>query len=129
MFMEKPQSVNQAIYLIWFVLAVSVFITLLDKWSGSSSEGEFMFTLILYGIYCIIPYKVNNRSNATRYVYGVLVALSLLTLLGGATGNVSALTNIASILLLPVQIFTVYRLFQPESNEWFTSSANISTHS
>jgi len=122
--MDKPQSISQAIYLIWGTIAISVLITLVDKWTGSTSEGEFMFNLIAYCLFCIIPYKLNNRSNATRYVYGAMVALSILFVLGGVTSHASQLTILASFLMLPVQVFIVYSLFQREAMEWFIVSAD-----
>lgn len=127
--MDKPRPVTQSIYLIWITLAISAITALADKWTGYSSEGEFMFTLIFYGLLCIFPYKLSNKSNPTRYVYTVLTGITLLFLLGGIEQTVSELTYIASILILPVNLFAVYLLFQPKSNEWFTSSANVSPRS
>ena len=120
--MDKPRSVHQAISLIWITIAISILTVLIDKWAGHISEGEFMFNLILYGFFCMFPYKLNNKSNAARYVYGVIVGLSLLVILGGVTATASALTNFVSLILMLVQVFIVYRLFQSESSEWFHSS-------
>ena len=117
--MDKPHSVQSAINLIWALIALNILVTLVNQWSGQISSGQFFFTLFLYGFYCIIPYKLNMKSNATRYVYSILVIISVLILLGGAVQGLSKLDLIISILSIPLHLFSIYLLFLDESKSWF----------
>ena len=118
--MQKPKGVNQAIIAIWATIILSVLASLISTWIGGITPGEFTFNLIVYGLICIIPYKIGNRSNAARYVYLILIVIGILLWLGGVTGDVPKLDLILSVVLIPVEIFVLYRLFQREASEWFT---------
>jgi hypothetical protein len=64
---------------------------------------------------------IGRKSNAARYVYVVLLGVSVLAMLGGGT-EMPQLDLIAGIVLMPVQVFITYKLFQPEASEWFTAT-------
>lgn len=117
--MNKPEGVNQAIIAIWATLFLSCIVALVNKWIGDISMGEFTFTLIFYSLFVIIPYKINNGSNSARYIYLILVVLTTFLFLAEGRGGLNQLDFILMILLFPVEIFIVYRLFQAESSSWF----------
>ena len=120
--MYKPEGVNQAIIAIWATIALSAISALINKWIGAISFGEFCSNLFIYGLVCILPYKINRGSNAARYVYLVFFAITLLLLLGGLGQEMPKLDYIISILLIPVEGFIIYRLFQAEASSWFTET-------
>ena len=117
--MEKPDGAKQAELIIWLTLGVSALVALVDKWMGVISAGELAGALLLYGLLCIIPYKIGQGSNAARYVYTVFFAISVLVMLGGGL-SMPRLDFIAGVFMLPVEVYIIYRLFQPEASEWFT---------
>lgn len=122
--MEKPQRVYQAEIAIWATIALSAISSLANRWLGYIDLGEFAFTIILYGCMCIIPYKIGRGSNAARYVYSILFVASILFMLGGVGEQMPKLDVIVSIIIIPVEIFIVYQLFQPASSSWF-SKGNV----
>ena len=117
---SSPQGVRQAIITIWGTIAISVLSALIAKLAGLFSQGEFVFAVIVYAILCIVPYKLANRSNAARYVYLVIIAISYLFLAAGV-GKVNKIDLFVSILLIPAEVFIFYRLFQPEASAWYTT--------
>ena len=118
--MERPQSVNQAIIAIWATLALSAIASLVNRWLGHVGMGEFVFAILIYGLMCVFPYKIGNGSNAARYIYAVIMAITFLLMLGGTGSEIPRLDYILSILLIPVELFILYRLFQRESSSWFS---------
>src|SRR5574340_119569 len=98
--MNTPQSVKSAIIIISLCIALSALAALLDRVTGRMSVGVFSFNIVLYGVMVIIPYKLAHRSNATRFVYLVLMAISTLSWLGGAAQALSLFSKIVSIIEL-----------------------------
>lgn len=117
--MEKPQSVNTAILTIWGALALSALVAVLDRKFGGVTYDGFMGDLFSMALFSVLPYKMSQGRNWSRYFFGVSVFLSLAVLLAGAIPGVSKLALAASWLLLPIQGWVTYLLFQPESNAWF----------
>lgn len=120
--MQIPKGVNQAVIAIWATIALSAIASLINNWIGAISPGEFAFNLLIYGLICIIPYKIGNRSNAARYVYLVFVIIGVLFMLGDVGADIPKLDLILSIILIPVEIFILVRLFQREASEWFSQT-------
>lgn len=117
---STPLRVKQAISAIWVTLALSALSSLCAKLSGLISAADFVGAVVVYAILCVVPYKLSNRSNATRYVYVVLLAASYLFMAAGV-GSLNKLDFALSILLIPVEIWIVFRLFQPEASAWFSA--------
>ena len=117
--MDKPQSVNNANIVIWLSIALSALAAVADKRSGLMMNGEFSFDLFLYASFCIIPYKLAKRSNATRYVYGVICALSVLSFLGGMGVTLPKYSYFSSIAQLPLMALTCFWLFTRPATDWF----------
>jgi hypothetical protein len=118
--MNKPLGLKQAEIAIWASLAVAAVVALIDKWIGAITSGEFVITLILYGLLCIIPYKIGRGSNAARYIFSIITVISLLFLVGGEMESLPHLDWIVGLLMIPVDIFILYRLFESETSEWFS---------
>jgi len=117
--MEVPAGVKQAVIAIWATIAVSAVLAAYSKVTGLYSEGEFFSALFISALLCIIPYKLSNGSNASRYVYVVLSAMTVLVAIGSAA-QVKKLDMYISVMLLPVEAFIIYRLFEKEASAWFT---------
>ena len=118
--MTKPTGINQAVIGIWLTIMLSAIAALVNKWLDVISMEEFIFTIILYAFLCIFPYKINKGSNATRYVYLVFFAISMLFMLAGIGDDMPKIDFILSIILIPVELFIIYRLFQKDSSPWFS---------
>jgi hypothetical protein len=118
--MEIPKSINQAVMGIWATIALSAIGSLINKWLGSISMGEFVFTVFLYALVCILPYKISKGSNPARYVYLIFFIITILLMLAGMGEEIPKLDFVLSIILIPVEIFIIYRLFQKESSVWFS---------
>ncbi len=118
--MEKPNGVSQAVIGIWVMIILSSVAALINKWAGDISMAEFSFTLILYGFYCMFPYKINNGSNAARYVYVVFFVINVFLMLAGIGNIMSKLDFILFILLIPLEGFIIFRLFEPDASAWFS---------
>jgi hypothetical protein len=118
--MDKPSTVYQAETMIWMTLLVSAAISLIDLKSGTVGQGRFMADLFVYGLLCIIPYKIGRGSNAARYVFTIMSVIGFLMMLGGVGGeDTTRLERIAGYVMTPLNVFILYRLFQPESSQWF----------
>lgn len=88
------------------------------------SVGEFSFDIVLYGVLVMIPYKLAHRSNATRFVYAVLIAIGILSWLGGASQALPLFSKILSIIQLPIVVLSIYWLFFGRgANDWFSGIA------
>ena len=123
--METPSEVKQAVLAILATLAISTFLALYQKLTGSISSGQFIGTIIIYAFLCILPYKISNKSNPARYVYLLLTIVTLLALFAVDYKKYKVEFYI-SFILFPIEIFIIYRLFQKESSHWFVSKK---THS
>jgi hypothetical protein len=117
--MDKPSTVYQAETMIWMTLLVAAVVSLIDLKSGTIGQGRFMAYLFMYGLFCIIPYKIGRGSNAARYVYTILSVIGFLMMLGGVDEGMTRLERIAGYVMTPLEVFILYRLFQPESSQWF----------
>jgi membrane associated rhomboid family serine protease len=112
--------VKQAVVAIWATIAISALGAAVATRLGYTSQGELAFTLILYGLLCIMPYKIGNGSNPARYVFLILTALSIIFAVSGGP-KISKPDAIAGLIQAPFTIFAAYRLLQRQANEWFTA--------
>jgi hypothetical protein len=117
--MEKPASVHQAVIGIWATIILSAIAILITKRIGDISIDEFLFKIIIIVLISILPYKINQGSNAARYIYLVFFAISILLMLAGRGNEMPRTDLILLILLVPVELFIIYKLYQPESSVWF----------
>ena len=123
--METPSEVKQAVLAILATLAISTFLALYQKLTGSISSGQFIGTIIIYAFLCILPYKISNKSNPARYIYLLLTIVTLLIFFA-VDYKKHKIEFFVSFILTPIEIFIIYRLFQKESSHWFVSKK---THS
>lgn len=117
--MEMPFTVHRAIKLIWITLGISVVTALINQWTGSVDSEIFVFEILIYAVYCIIPYKLAQGSNAARYTLFVLTALGIVFVLGMGFEGMAKLDIIVSIVLMPVELYIIHQLLQPQSNSFF----------
>jgi hypothetical protein len=115
-----PPPVKNAIQAIWVCIVLSVIATLLDRLTGYMPTGDFAFNLMIYALTVMIPYKLARRSNATRVVFAVLIAVSLLSWLGGSSFPLPPFSKIAALVELPIIALSIYWLFLPSATKWFT---------
>ena len=115
-----PKGVNQAITGIWVTLGVSVLAALINRWVGDISTAGFVGCVVFYSIFCIFPYKLAKGSNPARWIYTILMAMSVLFMIGGAATYMPKADLVASIIMTPIEIFIIFRLFQPQASQWFS---------
>ena len=114
-----PNGVSQAIIGVWVTIGLSVVAALISRWTDVISTGMFVLYIFVYALFCIFPYKLGKGSNPTRWVYSILIAVSMLFMLGGMAGEMPISDLVLSILMIPIEIFVLVRLFQSEATQWF----------
>jgi len=117
--MIKPRDVSKAILVIWVSLLASALMAVADRWLGFKSVGDMTFELLFYAVFCIVPYKLANRSNAARYFYAVIVALSVFMYLGGVSTTMGPVEKVGSLAMLPFTALSLYWLFSKPSANWY----------
>lgn len=122
--MIMPAGVRQAVIATWATIAVDAVLAVYCKIAGIYSEGMFMGALFIYALLCIIPYKLSVKSNSARYVYVILTAIVVLMTVAGV-GAMKSIELYVSLVLIPVEIFIIYRLFQKEASNWFTAKYSM----
>jgi hypothetical protein len=121
--MEAPNGVKQAVMAIWATIAISAVGSAIAIRLGYTSQGDFAIDLIVYALICILPYKLANGSYAARYVYFVLNAVSVIFLIAGGH-SLSKPDIISTVIQVPLTVFAIYQLVQPQANAWFTTRRN-----
>ncbi|WP_320033659.1 hypothetical protein ACMC56_06820 [Campylobacterota bacterium DY0563] len=114
-----PSGVNQAIIAIWVTIGLSVISALINRLLGELSVEKFIIYILLCALFCIFPYKLAKGSNPTRWIYTILIVSSILLMLGGVGTDMPKLDMIVSIVVLPIEVFAIFRLFQSEASSWF----------
>jgi hypothetical protein len=121
--MEKPKAVRQGVLLIWLSVAICAIGAVAIKHMGGTVN-DFVVSLCVYALFCILPYKIGNGSNAARVSYAVLVAVSVLIVLGGVYPSDDGMSRGLEIALLVLssvlEFIALYFLFRRESSAWFT---------
>lgn len=118
--MTIPKSINQAVLAIWGTIIASAIVAVFEKKMGYIDSGELALSLIIYAILCILPYKISRCSNAARYTFTILTALCYLLMLADGMVSTSKADFVLTIILIPVDIFIIYRLFSGEATSWFS---------
>ena len=113
-----PKGVLQGIRIVWTLIALSVLGVLIHKLTGLMSAGAFVGSIIYYVVLCIIAYRISAGSNAARYAYLVLFILRTVAFLSSSMA-VTGLELMLSFVLIPFEVFAIYRFFQKDAKEWF----------
>lgn len=121
--MRKPQSVRQSEIIIYACTVASALVGLIDRWLSLIGPGEFAVQLVLYGLLCIVPYKIGQGSNSARYVFAIGVVITTLLMVGGGV-KIPRLDFILSVVMIPVEIYVIWILFQPAASRWFTGEGD-----
>lgn len=124
--MQKPKSIGLCEKVIYCCIAATALVSLIEKRIGVIGVGEFTFQLIVNGLFCVVPYKLGRGSNPARYVYLISALIGVLLMLGGGV-TISRLGLILAVVLIPVQIYVSWALFQPEAAQWFTGEVHRGT--
>jgi uncharacterized membrane protein len=129
--MTKPRAVSNAFLAIWITLGIAILSSVVGRLSAQISSGVFYANIFLYGLYAIVPYKINLGRNWARYFFAIMTVLVVAMLLAGEWKGLSTPDLIVSLALLPVDAWIWYSLFKPEADEWFeeTEKARSNGHS
>lgn len=118
---EKPAPVTQGVAALWGSLLVTTLTTIYGKWTGHYEEDVFIVSVLLLAIFCIIPYKVSVGSNAARYWFIVLAMLGNVLALGGVVQTTTTFDFVSGLIVVPFDLYAIYKLFHRESNQWFAA--------
>jgi len=116
-------QVEWAIFAVWFMMAASLVMAVVDKWTGAKSNGEFVGAVFLYAVFCIVPYKLQMHSNAARYFYAVLFAVSMAVMAAGLTEGMSKLDVWSSWIFVPLTVWSIAAIFSKSGNAWFSKES------
>lgn len=117
-----PNSVRNAVIALWITIAISAIAVLIDKLTGQITDDMFLLHLIIYALTCIIPYKISNGSNATRYVFLILLVYVIFAWIGSPEEMVKATPKwslMASYIVTVIDALIIYWLFSSSSTQWF----------
>ncbi|CAG0983663.1 hypothetical protein MTYP_01900 [Methylophilaceae bacterium] len=114
-----PTNVKYAVIAVCISIGLAILGTLGDKLSGIIQDGEFVFNLIIYSLFFILPYKISNQSNSARYVWLALVIIGAVMWIGLSDIKMSALMEISAYVSTFFEVISIYLLFTSESNNWF----------
>ena len=120
MMATKPEGVKQAELVLWISITIFTFIQIIDKLNGTISFGILLFSLIFNGLYCIVPHKIGLGLNQARYIYIAILIVKIVLLFSGRV-LIPKLDGVMTVLMLPLDGFITYRLFQREANDWFSN--------
>lgn len=122
-----PKTVNIAIKLIWISLAISILLSIGQRFLGDITLNDLITALLVNALMCLIPYKLAQRSTVSRLVFTALFVLSILFLL--AAGNeikVTLLDKVDLLINIPLNIYSIYLLFFNEAaQQWFNAENKI----
>ena len=119
-----PKAVHQAIIAIWITLGLSVIAALFKQWTDVISNGELFWSIFMYALLCIFPYKLSRGSNATRWVYTILSLATIAFVLTGAGADMPQADWAVLVLTAPIELFIIISLFDRESSQWFLWGSN-----
>lgn len=115
-------TVQIGIQAIWAILVVDLIVVVVDWLTAARSGGLTVAWILWYCLWAVFPYKLQKRSNATRFIYGLMSAAGVGMLAAGMTDGMSTLGRIVSIIEIPVVALSVYALFSESGEEWFSKS-------
>lgn len=116
---DIKENIQKTINFVWLSIGLSALSQLLNIWAKLISPGAFAASILVMGIFCIIPYKLSQRSNAARYVYAVLVGMGILFILSGIDDSQTKIDIAFSLITFPLDIYILIKLFSDEASEWF----------
>ena len=120
--MQKPQSVVTAVYAILATIGLDLIATAMGIESPESSSGTAdgaVISLVVYGLLCI---NISRGRNWARNVYAILIAAEVAALLAFDNAGGTDVETVVSYLMVPVEVWILFRLFSSESDDWFRQS-------
>jgi len=114
-----PKSVKQGTNIMWTIIVLSILGLLLHKFIGFLYNDEFIISMSYYIIVCVIIYKIGTGNNIARYLYLILFIFSTVKFLTSSMA-VTGISLLISALIIPLNLFAIYKVFNKESKEWFS---------
>lgn len=116
---RDSRNVELAIRGVWAGIGLSALVALVDKLTGDITPETFVLEIFAYGLMSVIPYKLQQRSNAARYWLLVLSIIGVLLEIGGVSST-PRLDLIIGWLWTPVSIAILVVLFSAQSSAYFS---------
>jgi len=114
-----PKSVKQGTNIMWTIIVLSILGLLLHQFIGFLYNGEFIVSMSYYIILSVIVYKIGVGSNIARYLYLLLFIFSTVKFLTSSMAITGVALLISSLIIL-LNLFAIYKVFNKESKEWFS---------
>jgi ribosomal protein L37E len=115
---NAEKKIKNGIIAFLITIAISVLVTLIQKWSGVIDSGLLLLSLMFYSIFLIIPYKIYRGRNWARYVYIVIFIMHIIMFLG-IIKEMKNIEIVFTIISIPFGIYSILCFFNEETKEWF----------
>lgn len=125
--MQKPTSVKYAELTLWATLSISLILVIVERQLGLIDSNYFFASLVVYALLSIIPYKIGQGRNWSRYAFVGLSVLSGATVLAGETADAPRPEVILAYIYIPVDLVIALLLFRKESSTWFKNESPAGT--
>jgi hypothetical protein len=125
--MQQPDTVKSAIKLLWFLFFLGIFQEILDTLIHEASGKPFRLDLADIYVNCLsyvldlaFIYLLSIGSKTCRFWFFALFAVSLTFLYDfDFESFIKEKHVLADLLYYPVNAVVIYRLYRPESNDFF----------
>lgn len=126
---DTPKDVKQAVIAIWISMVLVIIYSILFKYINYSDDKYFgdlinaghnfsiFSTILIIGIYSLVPYFLYKGSNLARYLFTVFSILGFFVYF--IMDTYTKLTLVFDIIQLSLNLYILYKLFTPKSNYWF----------
>ena len=116
---SPPRTVQRAVYALWISIGVTLLLWISNYSVGVMNQQEFFSSLFILALFCLLPYKISQRSNLARQFCIALTLFSLIVLVSGGHEHLTQLEYVVSLLMLPVDLYIIYQLLSRPSAQWF----------
>lgn len=114
-----PNSVGIAVQVLWAVNAASAML-IFSNWDDTDgSTDNFIFSALILLFYAFVTLKVGAGKHWARLTWAGFVALELALLAAYGMEKAGDFEVLITYITTPFEIWAVYKLFSPESEQWF----------
>lgn len=122
----RPESVRLAVFLQSLGLAIGFVQTTFTVYKSLAPDYLILTAFILVGVFAFsafVIYKIWARRNWARILQLVMLLVGLFMSIPmiSAKYDTSPLSAAFSFVLLTIQLYSMYLLFTPPSNTWFSA--------
>jgi hypothetical protein len=122
---DMPQNVNRAVNLL-YASAVLIVLFMIASWLGwlnlPLSGAAIASGIVTMALLALTANRIANRRNWARWLFAVIYALGLLTILSPSLWKLMSLSGVVTTLLqTALQTAALIFVFTTSANTWFRS--------